>query len=44
LLNEEKEPGIYELEFDTKQLSSGTYIYQMIANNFIETKKMVLLK
>ena len=44
LLNEEKEPGIYELEFDANQLSSGTYIYQMIANNFIETKKMVLLK
>ena len=44
LLNEQKEPGIYEVEFNADSLSSGTYIYRIIADNFVETKKMVLMK
>jgi len=44
LLNEKKEPGVYEVEFNASQLSSGTYIYRMVADSFIETKKMVLMK
>ncbi len=44
LLNEQKEPGIYEVEFNAETLSSGTYIYKISAGNFVQTKKMILLK
>jgi len=44
LLNEKKEPGVYEVEFNASHLSSGTYIYRIVADGFVETKKMVLLK
>jgi photosystem II stability/assembly factor-like uncharacterized protein len=44
LLNEKKEPGAYEVELNATSLSSGTYIYRIVAGEFIETKKMVLLR
>jgi hypothetical protein len=44
LLNEKKEPGIYEVDFNGQNLSSGTYIYRIVTDGFIETKKMMLLK
>jgi hypothetical protein len=44
LLNEQKESGIYEVEFNADNLSSGTYVYKISADNFVQTKKMVLLK
>ena len=44
LLNEKKEPGVYEVDFNAQHLSSGTYIYRMTAGDFAETKKMVLMK
>ena len=44
LLNEQKEAGIYEVEFNADNLSSGTYIYRIIADNIVQTKKMILLK
>jgi photosystem II stability/assembly factor-like uncharacterized protein len=44
LVNEEKPAGEYEVEFDAKNLSSGIYYYQLISGNYIETKKMILLK
>jgi len=44
LLNKNKEPGIYEVEFNASNLSSGTYIYKISADNFVQTKKMILLK
>lgn len=43
-LNENKEPGIYEVEFNASNLSSGTYIYKISAENFMQTKKMMLIK
>jgi hypothetical protein len=36
--------GYYELDFNAGKLSSGIYLYQLKAGNFIETKKMILLK
>ena len=44
LINEEKEAGIYEVNFDASNLSSGVYFYHIEAGDFIETKKMILLK
>ena len=44
LVNEKQQPGNYELTFDGSKLSSGIYFYKLTAGNFIETKKMILLK
>ncbi len=44
LVNEQKQSGAYEVEFDASRLSSGIYFYKLSASNFTETKKLVLLK
>ena len=44
LVNEEKEPGVYEIEFDGSKLSSGVYLYRLTAGEFSDVKKLVLLK
>jgi len=44
LLDDKKEPGVYEVELNAESLTSGTYIYRIVAGNFLETKKMVLLR
>ncbi len=44
LVNEVKESGSYDVNFDAASLASGTYVYKLTAGNFVETKKMVLLK
>jgi oligosaccharide reducing-end xylanase len=44
LVNEEKSPGNYEVEFNGSNLSSGVYFYKIRAGNFINTKKLILMK
>jgi len=44
LVNEVKEPGIYEVELNAGNLTSGVYFYRMQSGDFIQTKKMVLLR
>jgi hypothetical protein len=44
VLNEEREPGYHQVEFNAINLSSGVYFYQLKAGDFISTKKMILLK
>ncbi|MBU2491175.1 MAG: T9SS type A sorting domain-containing protein [Bacteroidetes bacterium] len=44
LLNEEKSPGSYEINFDAKYLASGIYFYTINAGEFYQSKKMILLK
>jgi len=44
LVNEEKPAGNYEVRFSASSLSSGIYFYRLQAGDFIETKKMLLLK
>jgi hypothetical protein len=44
LVNEKLNAGTYEVRFDGSMLTSGVYFYKMTAGNFIETKRMVLIK
>lgn len=44
LVNEIKPPGNYETNFNASQYSSGVYYYQLKAGDFVQSKKMVLLK
>ena len=44
LIADEKQAGTYELTWYVKNLPSGIYFYQLQAGNFVETKKMVLMK
>lgn len=48
LVDEEKSSGKYDIEFNTSsfkhQPSSGIYFYQLKAGDFLQTRKMVLLK
>ena len=52
LVDEEKKPGAYEVEFnstschsgESRNLESGTYILHLEAGKFISEKKMVLQK
>lgn len=54
LVNQEQKPGNYSVEFNshsgegltgkTQSLSSGIYYYTLSSENFIQTRKMMLLK
>ncbi len=44
LVNEELKAGYYEYDFNASILASGVYLYRISAGDFVETKKMVLLK
>jgi hypothetical protein len=46
LVNEKLSPGSYEFQFSSADhnLSSGVYIYKLVSGNFVDTKKMILLK
>jgi len=44
LLNSELKNGTYEVDFNAANYSSGIYFYTINANNYIATKKMILMK
>ncbi|MDP3582399.1 MAG: carboxypeptidase regulatory-like domain-containing protein, partial [Ignavibacteria bacterium] len=46
LVNEFKQPGVYNSTFSTlrSSLTSGVYFYKLQAGGFSETKKMILIK
>jgi endo-1,4-beta-xylanase len=37
-------PGFFEVQFDGKELPTGVYLYRLKANNFVATRKLLLLK
>jgi hypothetical protein len=44
LVNENLQAGTYYAEFNGSNLPSGIYFYQLQAGNFVQTRKMILLK
>ena len=44
LINEVKDAGTYNVEFNADRFSSGVYYYTLKAGSFTSTKKMILLK
>jgi Secretion system C-terminal sorting domain len=44
LVKENKLSGTYEVLFSAARLSSGVYFYQLKAGEFLQTKKMILMK
>jgi hypothetical protein len=44
LVDDYKPAGYYETDFNASQLSSGVYFYRMTTNNFVDMKKMIVVK
>lgn len=44
LVNEQLSSGSYNYDFDASHLPSGVYYYKLESNEFMQTKKMVLIK
>ena len=44
LVNEQKLAGSYEVTLNADRLSSGVYYYQLKTDNFVQTKKLALVK
>ena len=44
LVNKEKQTGTYEITWNAASLPSGGYFYPLKASDFVDTKKMILLK
>ena len=44
LVNDLKQSGIHEVNFNASEYGSGIYMYRMTVNNFTQTRKMILMK
>ena len=44
LINQEMKAGYHQVDFDASHYASGVYLYSITAGDFVETKKMVLMK
>jgi hypothetical protein len=44
LISEEKSAEKYEMEFNAEELPSRSYFYQLKAGDYLEIKKMILIK
>jgi len=44
LVNEEQSAGWKEVQWNAKEVSSGIYFYKLQVDNFVETKKMLVVK
>ena len=44
LVNESLQPGTYEVEFNGENYPSGIYFYRLETSDFVQTKKMLMIK
>jgi hypothetical protein len=44
LVNEVQQAGTYSITFNAQYLSSGLYIYRIKSDNYVQSKKMLLMK
>jgi hypothetical protein len=44
LVNEKRDAGIHEVKFDGTHLASGVYIYRLTVGEFVQSKKLTILK
>ena len=44
LVNENQAPGSYSVEFSAANFTSGVYFYRLEAGNYVDIKRMVLIK
>jgi hypothetical protein len=44
LVNEQKTAGSYNVQFNGSALASGVYFYRMQSGDFVQTKKLLLMK
>jgi predicted GH43/DUF377 family glycosyl hydrolase len=44
LVNERKDAGVHDVQFDATGLSTGVYFYRLKAAEFVETKRLMLLR
>ncbi len=44
LVNERKNPGSYEIKFDASGLASGVYLYRLTTADYVQVRKMVVVK
>ncbi len=44
IVNEQLNAGTYEADFDGSKLSSGVYYYKLTAGDYVESKKMLMIK
>ncbi len=44
LVNTQQQPGSYEIQWDASKVASGIYFYQLKTKDYVDTKKMILLK
>ncbi|MBI5473368.1 MAG: T9SS type A sorting domain-containing protein [Ignavibacteriae bacterium] len=44
LVNEVKEPGTHSVQWNASAVASGVYLYQLSAGEFVQTRKMLLLR
>jgi hypothetical protein len=44
LVNDRRDAGVHEVEFDGSNLASGVYFYRMKAGDYVSTKRMLVVR
>jgi hypothetical protein len=44
LVNDRREAGVHEVKFDGSNLASGVYFYRIQAGDFVQAKRLTILK
>jgi photosystem II stability/assembly factor-like uncharacterized protein len=43
-VNDRRDAGVYDVKFDGSNLASGVYFYRLLVGDFVQTKKLMVLK